>query len=228
MGTPPTVFPDGMAKKLPAGWRMVFVIHYVTIGTPQSDQTKIGLRIADPKQVRKEVATNLFAADPFTIAPHQKDFVISQSRTFDKDVLLLSLFPHMHLRGVAFKFEVAYPDGRTETLLSLPKWDIEWQHRYVFAEPTFLPAGSVLTATARYDNSAANPNNPDPNATINVGPQTEDEMFNGYYDFCLADQDLTKTTWAQFLAHPAVWWVVLAGLSAFVLMMQVRKFLGRN
>ncbi len=228
MGTPPTVFPDGMAKRIPAGWRMVFIIHYVATGTPQSDQTAIGLRIVDRKQVRKEVATNLFLADSFTIAPHQADFVISQSRTFDKDVLLLSLFPHMHLRGVTFKFEVAYPDGRTETLLSLPKWDIEWQHRYVFAKPKFLPAGSVLTATARYDNSAANPNNPDPNATVNVGPQTEDEMFNGYYDFCLADQDLTKTTWAQLLAHPAVWWIVLAGLSALILMMKFRNFLSRN
>ena len=222
MGTPPTLLPDGMAKKIPAGWRLLFVIHYVTTGTPQTDVTKIGLRVVNAKQVRKEVATNLFIADTFTIPPHQADYVLSESRTFDKDVLLLALFPHMHLRGVSFRYDVAYPDGRTETLLSVPRWDMEWQHRYVFAEPKRLPAGAVLTATARYDNSSANPNNPDPEATVTAGPRTEDEMFNGYYDFCLADQDLTKPAWRQYLARPATWYVVF-GVGVLVLVIQSRK-----
>src|SRR5206468_747698 len=132
MGTPPMLLPDGTAKKVPGGWRLVFVIHYVTTGTPQTDQTRIGLRLVDSKQVRKEVATNLFVAEKFTIPPHESNFVLTQSRTFDKDVSLLALFPHMHLRGASFQYDVKYPDGRTETLLSVPKWDIEWQHRYVF------------------------------------------------------------------------------------------------
>jgi peroxiredoxin len=207
MGTPPMLLPDGMAKKVPAGWQLVFVIHYVTTGAPQTDQTKIGLRLLDAKQVRKEVATNLFISYEFTIPPHQPDFVLTQSRTFNKDVVLLALFPHMHLRGVSFQYDAKYPDGRTETLLSVPKWDIEWQHRYVFTEPKRLPAGTVLTATGRYDNSSANPNNPDPTAAVSVGPRTEDEMFNGYYDFCLADQDLTKPVW---LKRPITWCIVLA------------------
>ena len=214
MGTPPMLLPDGMAKKVPVGWRLVFVIHYVTTGTPQTDQTRIGLRLLDSKQVRKEVATNLFLSEEFTIPPHQADFALSQSRTFDKDVLLLALFPHMHLRGASFRYDAKYPDGRTETLLSVPKWDMDWQHRYVFAEPKRLPANTVLTATAHYDNSSANPNNPDPAAEVNAGPRTEDEMFNGYYDFCLADQDLTKPAWVK---RPVTWCVVIAaGATAWI------------
>src|SRR5207237_3471104 len=133
------------------------------------------------KHIRKEVATNLFVSEQFTIPPRDSDFVLSQSRTFDKDVLLLALFPHMHLRGVSFQYEAKYPDGRAEILLSVPKWDMEWQHRYVFAEPQRLPAGTRLTATARYDNSSANTINPDTDATVHAGPILAEEQITGYY-----------------------------------------------
>ena len=126
-------------------------------------------------------------------------------------MLLLARFPHMHLRGVSFQYEATYPDGRTEILLSVPKWDMAWQHRYVCAEPLRLPAGTVLTATGVYDNSAANPNNPDPAAEVRAGPQTTDEMFNGYYDYCLADQDLTRPHWPRWAWGGAV---ALLGLVA--------------
>jgi hypothetical protein len=216
MGTPPMSLPEGMAKRIPAGWKLVFVMHYVTTGSTQIDQTRIGLRIVDSKQVRKEVATNLFVSDNFTIPPNDPNYILTQSRTFDKDVLLLSLFPHMHLRGASFEYAVAYPDGRKETLLSVPKWNIEWQHRYVFSEPLRFPAGSVLTATAHYDNSSANPINPDPSVPVHAGPRTEDEMFNGYYDFCLADQDLTKRRMRRFFERPVIW-VCVAGIAGIFL-----------
>jgi hypothetical protein len=167
-------------------------VHYVTNGKPQTDQTTIGLKLADRRDVRKEVATNILMDEDLVIPPHCPRFVVTKSRTFEDDVLLLSLFPHMHLRGKSFRYDATYPDGRSETLLSVPRWDMDWQHRYVFVEPLQLPAGTVLTATAVYDNSESNPNNPDPNAEVHAGLQTTDEMFNGYYDFCLADQDLTR------------------------------------
>ncbi len=209
MGTPPMTLPHGMAKKIPRGWRLVFVIHYVPNGPGQTDQTRLGLRFADPKTVRKEVATNILISEEMTITPRCPNHIETRSRTFEKDVLLLALFPHMHLRGVSFRYEATYPDGRTEILLSVPKWDFEWQHRYVFAEPKFLPAGTVLTATGHYDNSDANPYNPDPNAEVHAGPQTTDEMFNGYYDFCLADEDLTRTDYRRYL-RLAAWLGVIA------------------
>jgi peroxiredoxin len=187
-GTLPMVLPEGMAKRVPAGWKLVFVIHYVAKGLGQIDQTSIGLKIIPRPQVRREVATNILLAEDIAIAPRQSDYVVTRSRVFERDVLLLALFPHMHLRGVSFEYEATYPNGRREILLSVPKWDMAWQHRYVLAEPLRLPAGTKLTATAHYDNSAANPNNPDPDVEVRTGPRTEDEMFNGYYDFCLADE----------------------------------------
>jgi peroxiredoxin len=210
MGTPPTILPAGMAKKVPAGWKFVFVMHYVANGAPQTDRTSIGLKLANPRDVQKEVATNILMDESLVIPPRRAHYVVSRNRTFDKDVLLLSLFPHMHLRGSSFLYEATYPDGRKEVLLSVPKWDMDWQHRYVLAEPLRLPAGTTLTATAVYDNSAANPNNPNPDAEVHAGLQTTDEMFNGYYDFCLADQDLTQ----HRRVESRMW--TLAGIVAFM------------
>src|SRR5262249_34718030 len=96
--------------------------------------------------------------------------------------------------------------------------------RYVFAEPKRLPRGSVLTATAHYDNSSANPNNPDPSAEVNIGPRTEDEMFNGYYDYCLTDQDLTKPAWQRWLWRYETWCVAVAPMALILL---IRRWQGR-
>ena len=106
------------------------------------------------------------------------------------------MFPHMHLRGKSFRYEAAYPNGTSETLLFVPQYDFNWQHRYVLATPKRIPAGTTLRCIAHYDNSAANPANPDPNATVLTGKQSSDEMFNGYFDVALADQDLTQA-WAM-------------------------------
>ncbi len=191
-GTPPLTLPSGMAKRVPAGWRFLFVVHYAPVGTEQVDRTSLGLIFADPASVRQEVATNLLLAPDLRILAHDADHVVERSRRFDADVLLLAMFPHMHLRGKSFRYEVILPDGQTETLLDVPHFDFAWQNRYELAQPRRLPAGTTIRCVARYDNSAANPNNPDPTATVRAGPQSWDEMFNGYYDIALADQDLTR------------------------------------
>ena len=170
----------------------MFVIHYSPIGTVQTDRTRIGLLFADPKSVRKEVATKLIFDPALRIPPRAADHRVERSRRFDADVLLLAMFPHMHLRGKSFRYEAIYPDGRAEILLDVPRYDFDWQDRYELAEPKRLPAGTTLRCIAHYDNSPANPANPDPNATVVTGKQSWHEMFNGYYEFALADQDLTR------------------------------------
>ena len=196
--------PDGMAKRIPAGWKLLFVMHYTSVGTEQVDQTQVGLLLADPKDVRQEVATHVMVPEALEIPPHARNYRCELSRQFDQDVLLLSLFPHMHLRGKSFRYEADYPDGRSETLLFLAKWDFNWQHNYILSQPKHLPAGTVLRAIAHYDNSADNPANPDPTVTVRDGQQTTDEMFNAYYDFVLADQDLTRPpTLVQSIAQRA-------------------------
>jgi peroxiredoxin len=191
-GTPPWVFPEGMAKLVPAGWRFLFVLHYTPNGSVQTDRTSLGLTFADPKAVRKEVATNLQLDENLCIPPHAADHRVAHEARMEHDVLLLAMFPHMHLRGKSFRYEAAYPDGTTEVLLNVPRWDFNWQNRYVLAEPKRLPAGTLLRCSAVYDNSTGNPINPDPNMAVRTGPQSWDEMFNGYYELALADQDLTQ------------------------------------
>jgi peroxiredoxin len=191
-GTPPMKLPDGMAKRIPAGWHFVFVIHYTSNGTEQTDQTSIGLVFADPKKVKKEVATQIVLDTELNIPPHEPNHRVEHTTSFDKDVLLLALFPHMHLRGKDFRFEAEYLDGRHEILLDVPRYDFNWEHRYELAEPKLLPAGTIVHVIGHYDNSANNPFNPDPNVTVHTGSQITDEMFNGYLEVALADQDLTR------------------------------------
>jgi hypothetical protein len=193
-GTPPLTLPDGMAKHIPAGWKLVFVMHYTPIGTEQIDRTSIGLRFADAATVKKEVATKLMLEPNLRIPPGEAYYPVEQTWRIDNDVVLLAFFPHMHLRGKSFRYDVRYPDGTKETLLSVPRFDFGWQIRYALAEPKRLPRGSLLRSSAVYDNSSANPANPDPSKEVLTGTQSWEEMFNGYFDVALADQDLTRPT----------------------------------
>lgn len=231
VGTPPLTLPAGMAKRIPAGWRLVFVIHYQTVGTAQVDQTGIGLVYADPATVRQEVATNLIVDEELRIPPGAADYRVEKAKSFPKDVLLIALFPHMHLRGKSFRYEATYPNGATEVLLSVPRWDFNWQNRYVLAEPKRLPAGTVLRCIATYDNSADNPHNPDPSVTVRAGQQSTDEMFNGYVEIALADQDLTRPlTWDRRLAaglgvigRPAIALTLLVALGGWVMSRRLKR-----
>lgn len=224
VGTPPLLLPEGMAKRIPAGWRLVFVLHYAPVGSVQTDQTSLGLVFADPKTVRKEVATKVLLDMDLCIPPRAADHRVEHAHTFDRDVLLLAMFPHMHLRGKSFRYEAAYPDGAREVLLDVPRFDFNWQNRYELAEPKRLPAGTALRCVAHYDNSADNPNNPDPDATVRTGQQSWDEMFNGYFEFALADQDLTRPT-----ARGPAWGGAAVGLCvAGVLLALARLCRGRH
>jgi hypothetical protein len=189
-GTDPLRLPPGMAKKIPAGWKLHFVLHYTPIGLPAADQTELGLVLADPKDVQKEVATKVVLDNELRIPPGAAAHRVEHTWRADEDVLLLSLFPHMHLRGKSFRYVAEYPDRPPEVLLDVPAYDFNWQHRYELAEPKPLPAGTLIRCVAVYDNSRDNPNNPDPKAEVRAGEQSWDEMFNGYFDIALADQDL--------------------------------------
>jgi peroxiredoxin len=226
LGTPPLRLPAGMAKRIPAGCKFLFVVHYVAVGSPQQDQISLGVKYADPREVHKEVSTKLMYDLDLQIPPRTADHRVEQSWRIDRDILLLAMFPHMHLRGRSFQYEVRYPDGTSEVLLSVPRYDFNWQNRYELAEPKRLPAGAVITCTAHYDNSSNNPANPDPNATVIAGKQTTDEMFNGYFEFALADEDLQKFSLVSYIAglphifRPGLMFVSLFGIFCWL---KVRK-----
>jgi hypothetical protein len=189
-GAPPMFCPEGTAKLVPAGSKLVFQMHYTPNGTPAEDRSSIGLIFADPAKVRKRVKTAFSGTFVFQIPPHESHFSITARRGMLYDTLLLQLFPHMHLRGKSFRYTAVYPDGSREILLDVPRYDFNWQNTYILQEPKLLPAGTVLEATAVYDNSADNPANPNPDRTVRFGEQTWDEMMIGFYDACPLDQDL--------------------------------------
>jgi hypothetical protein len=181
-GQQPTVYSPGMAKLLPKGAWLKFQIHYTPNGSPASDRTRMGFVFADGPP-RFPVMTGSAAEVEFEIPPGSPNHEVAASYRFEKDSVVLSFFPHMHLRGKAYRYELIYPDQRREVLLSVPRYDFNWQLHYKFAEPLAVPAGSVLTATGWFDNSPGNPANPDPSRNVGFGEQSFDEMQIGYFDY---------------------------------------------
>lgn len=179
-------YPEGMAKRLPAGARLVFQVHYAPNGSEQLDRSKLGLVFADPKQVKYEVVTGSVVKRPLTIPPRTARYrVTAESSRTSKDAYLLSMMPHMHLRGAAFNYQALLPDYKTLTLLDIPRYDTNWQTCYRLLEPLALPAGSGIRATAVFDNSEKNLNNPDPSKAVRWGEQLQDEMMVGYFDLAV-------------------------------------------
>jgi peroxiredoxin/mono/diheme cytochrome c family protein len=191
-GARPTLLPEGMAKRVPAGSRLVIQIHYTATGAPQEDQCAIGLVFADPKTVRKEVVTDMVVNPRFEIPPGDPNFQVEAERVLEQDEEMLVLMPHTHVRGVRFKFEATYPDGKKEILLDVPQYDFNWQNSYLLAQPKLLPKGTTLRCEAVYNNSTSNLANPDPTQTVRWGEQTWEEMMIGYYDRVLAGEDRIK------------------------------------
>jgi peroxiredoxin len=191
-GSPALIYPEGTAKLVPAGSRFVFQIHYTPDGSEKEDQSCLGLVFADPKSVRKEVSTQMAAYERFEIPPHHPNYKIEASRRLRNDSILLEMLPHTHVRGKAFRYEAVYPDGKREILLDLPRYDFNWQNRYLLAEPKLLPKGTTIHCTAYYDNSKNNRSNPDPDSAVRWGDQTWEEMMIGYFSIMRADEDLQK------------------------------------
>jgi peroxiredoxin/mono/diheme cytochrome c family protein len=226
-GSEPLRFPDGMAKCVPAGWRLHFIVHYTAVGSPQTDRTELAIQFLPPSEVRKEVATKLLDDLDLVIPPHAANHRVERTWTADRDYLLLSLLPHMHLRGKSFRYTAEYPDGTSEVLLDVPAYDFNWQHRYELAEPKLIPTGTVIRCSAVYDNSAANPFNPDPTATVRAGEQSADEMFNGYFEIVAVDQDLqAERATAEKKRTRSQW--LLAGAVGFGGLWGIRKWRKRR
>jgi hypothetical protein len=187
---PPRILPDGVARFIPAGSRLMFQVHYTPRGIPQTDRSEIGLVFADPRTIRKEMTAVAAINMDLRIPAGAADFAAEADHRFGQDTIVYSLLPHMHLRGKSFRFEAVYPDRRREVLLDVPRYEFDWQNVYVLSEPKLMPEGTVLRCLARYDNSADNPSNPDPKHVVTWGEQTRDEMLVGYVEVALAQQDL--------------------------------------
>jgi hypothetical protein len=199
-GSSPDEWPATMAKLIPAGSDLVFQMHYTTNGHAGEDQTSVGLIFAEQPPAQR-VLTLQLTNDHFVIPPGAPDYRVEARGTLPNDALLLSFFPHMHLRGKRFEYNIIHRDSdeqaagpkqgdarprpAIETLLRV-NYHFHWQMSYRLAEPRLLKAGTELQAVAWYDNSANNPHNPNPGAAVLWGDQTYDEMMVGFFDVAVA------------------------------------------
>jgi hypothetical protein len=190
-GLPPSVFPEGTYRRIPAGSKIIIQAHYTPNGSPQTDQSDVGLVFAEPQAVKREMTVAAALNWQFRIPAGANDHVVESSQKFDDDTLLWALTPHMHLRGKSFRFVAIDPDGQEEILLDVPRYDFNWQNTYGLAERKLLTAGTVIRCTAVYDNSSDNLANPDPKSAVTWGDQTWQEMMVGSLAVSLADQDLS-------------------------------------
>ena len=185
VGYAPGFIPDrneqGTARLVKAGSDIVIQMHYTANGKAGKDRSKVGLIFAKepPKQ---RVYTVAAGNDKFVIPPGAGNHRVDARITLDQDMTITSLIPHMHLRGKSFEYRIVYPDGQKETLLSVPKYDFNWQLTYVPERPVRVTKGTAIECTAYFDNSANNKYNPDPRAEVRFGEQSWEEMMLGFFN----------------------------------------------
>lgn len=176
------MLPEGYARRVPAGSKFVFQMHYTPNGLAQDDLTQIGMTFVPESKVTNEVFTLIGIDQEFEIPPHAPNFPVHGNvGWFPKRAELLAITPHMHVRGKSF--EATYRQGdRTETLLDVPRYDFNWQHVYEMSTPLKLESIDKLEFTTRFDNSKQNPSNPDPSQTVSWGDQTWEEMAIAFFE----------------------------------------------
>jgi len=176
------IYPKGYARKLPAGAKLKFQIHYTPNGHATNDQLKIGL-VFSKQAPQYEIHTLGIPQLKLDIPPGVHRHVETACYHVTRDMEVTGYQAHTHLRGIAFRYDLIKANGAQETLMDLPKYDFNWQLLYDYVTPKFIPAGSTIRAMAVYDNSKDNPANPDPSREVKWGPQTRDEMMIGYVEY---------------------------------------------
>ena len=194
-GMAPDVWTKGMAKMVPAGADFVFQLHYTPNGKAGRDQSRLGLVYASAPP-DKRVITSAVIDFQLKIPAGEANHVSTAKTPNFYDAELISFFPHMHVRGKSFEYEVVLPNGERQKLLNVPRYDFNWQFSYRLDKPLMLPAGSRVEGTAVFDNSPNNAANPDPKAVVKWGEQTSEEMMVGFYDVAVS-KDMNRRKFSQ-------------------------------
>jgi len=190
-GTNAMVFPAGTAVLIKAGSVLTLQVHYTANGTGADDQTSVGMVFAkEPPQ--QEMHNSAFINALFTLKPGDPDTEVASMIQFNENSHIYALFPHTHLRGKSWEYQMIYPDGHSQAVLSVPHYDFNWQTYYEFATPLAVPKGAILEGVAHYDNSPNNSSNPDPKIAVHWGEQTWQEMQYTGITFTVDQQKLAE------------------------------------
>ncbi len=178
-GMPPDVFPPGTAKLVKAGSTLVFQVHYTPNGKVEYDRSKVGL-VFTKEPPKQRMRLRALMSRRLRIPPGDPAYEATTKYTFRRPGTIWSFTPHMHLRGKSFRYEITLPGGEPETVLWVPAYDFNWQNAYELETPRVVPTGTRIDCTAVFDNSADNPDNPDPTKLVRWGDQTWEEMMIGF------------------------------------------------
>jgi mono/diheme cytochrome c family protein len=189
-GTNAVTFEPGTAMLVKAGSILTFQVHYTANGTTYQDRSSVGFVFAK-QPAQKEIRSSAFVNARFALAPGAADQKVESAIEFNEASHIWALFPHTHLRGKSWEYRLVYADGRSEVVLSVPKYDFNWQTYYQYAKPLAAPKGSRLEAVAVYDNSSGNRANPDPSVEVRWGEQTWEEMQYSGITFTVDAQGTT-------------------------------------
>jgi hypothetical protein len=180
--------PADTALRIPKGAKLRLEMHYTPNGTAQADRSAVGITFAK-KPPKYEMCQSEFANTSIVVPagdPHAK---AEATYRFPADARIISLAPHMHYRGKHYFYEAIYPDGKKQTLLSVPRWDFNWQNVYRFETAVKVPKGTRLHSVAHWDNSANNLLNPAPDKAVRFGLQSWEEMMVGFVAFVWENPD---------------------------------------
>lgn len=190
------IWEPGTVKKIPAGSKIMFQMHYSKVaGSIQNDRSSIGLIFAKAEP-KKLVHTVGISNNAFLIPAGADNHKVTACWVAQNDTRIVNFMPHLHLRGKAVEYKATYPDGKTEILLNIPQYDFNWQTVYYFKEPKLIPKGTRIMVTGYFDNSTRNKFNPDPTKIVRYGEPTYDEMMIGWMDYT-ADNELAKPSVAN-------------------------------
>jgi hypothetical protein len=184
------VWPPGMAKKIPAGSKLILQIHYSKVaGTVERDRSSLGLIFAkEPPD--KLITTQVVYNSYLRIPPGAEHHRVTACWTAQDDIHIYSLMPHMHFRGKTMEIKAKYPDGRSEVLLNVPNYSFAWQTNYILKRPLAASKGAVFAVTGEFDNSDRNKYNPDSAQAVRWGEPTYDEMLVGFIGYTVDRQHL--------------------------------------
>jgi len=183
-GAPPEILRSGQAKLIKAGSDIVFQMHYTANGKSGKDRSRVGMVFAR-EEPRQRVLTLAAANSKFVIPAGAPNHRVDGAITLHADSELVSLLPHMHLRGKAMEIRATYPTGETEKLLWVPRYDFNWQLWYQLPQAKLLPKGTKIEATGYFDNSPNNKHNPDATIEVRYGDQSWEEMMMGFFDVAI-------------------------------------------
>ncbi len=187
-GGTPQALPEGQARRIPKGSSLIWQVHYTPTGKVEVDRSQFGIKFAKGP-IQYEMRTGNAINTDFEIPANADNYKVESWMSFKTPATLMSLAPHMHYRGKSFEYYLETPDGKKTHLLSVPRYDFNWQTTYDFKEPVVVPAGSKMHCIAHFDNSDKNPYNPDPDKTVRWGDQTWEEMMIGFFHYSSSVED---------------------------------------